>query len=464
MQGFLYGMGWVLFFAGLWYVFNRWVVRPDAPRTAPAGGPANRTAPDTHSATTRTDGAPPPAYQRSAAGDLSADHAKIIAAAGLVLPDPTLPAGSSRAAGEGLDASTEPWDPQSLFTTTPPEERGHTGIGARSGDGKTQTSIALMVQDIARGAQVFWLNPQYTYYHPKDQPIDLHPIKHLFTVVSGYGEILALLRAAYKLGVSRQPLYRAGKDVGHNVCIYLDEWPAIYAELGDEAAEAVQRILRELRKTNIWITLAAQDFLKDTTGFSSGVRTNFTTCLVGNVDDTTWRALLGGGIPKQPVRKGTWMTPRGLAEVVRPSEALIANMAQLPARNFPALVSSVVAPAAPVVAKEDPTLLRLFAQVDAQKTRTGSPAGDGPKNAENPAPEPVRTGTEPGDLAHSEAQEPVRADLPTDTQSRAIRALVQEGISRNNIIDLLHLPGNKAAGLKRIKQALGEAEDSNANA
>lgn len=255
-------------------------------------------------------------------------------------------------------------DRTALFTIIPPEVRGHTAIGAKPGDGKTQTSIALMVQDIARGAQVYWLNPQYTYYHPDDQPTDLTPIKHLFTVVEDYAQILATLQAAHALGEQRKPLYRAGQNVGHNIVLYLDEWPAIYAELGDPVSDVLQRILRECRKLNIWIVLCAQDFLVATTGFSSGVRAAFNTKLVGNVDITTWNTLLGGSVPKQSVTKGTWMTEDGLAEVVRPSNLLIGNMARLTPRPYAPLVSMV---------STDDFLAQLIEQTD---TGTGTQEPD----------------------------------------------------------------------------------------
>ena len=262
-----------------------------------------------------------------------------------------LPPAAQTLPAPAANAPAAPSQSTALFTNTPPDQRGHTAIGSKPGDGKTQSQISLMVQDIARGADVYWLNPQMTLFHEKDQPIDLRPISHLFTAIDDYAQIMAVLEAAYQLGETRKPLYKAGLDVGHNVVLHLDEWPAIFATLGDPVAQLVQRILRECRKLNIWIVLGAQDFLVDTTGFSSGVRATFNTKLVGNVDETTWRTLLGTGQKKAPVTKGTWMTEDGLAQVVRPSPALVARMAGMQRRAYagalaaaPAKSSSILTP------------------------------------------------------------------------------------------------------------------------
>jgi hypothetical protein len=302
MLEFLYGLGWLVVICGSgyglwWFRFGRY---ERAARLEPIEGMPGWTRSTVHSKNL-----PPPSFNSPAPG---AEH---------TAPTPQTNSGSA-----------------TLFTSTPPEVRQHTAIGARPGDGKTQTDISLMIQDMLSGGDVYWLNPQYTYHHPKDQPINLHPVKHLFTAVDDYQTILAILDAAYAEGVRRKPLYQAGKDVGHNICLHLDEWPAIYAELGDVVAEKLQRILRECRKLNIWANVGSQDFLVETTGFNSGVRAAFTTKLVGNVDDTTWRTLLGTGQKKQPVLKGTWMTDTGWVDVVRPTADLIARVAPTAARPY----------------------------------------------------------------------------------------------------------------------------------
>lgn len=210
--------------------------------------------------------------------------------------------------------------------------RQHTLIAARPGDGKTQTLNTLLCADVQAGCQAIVLNPQFTYYHPEDQPLDLRPLIGRFEVVRDEAAMPGLLQAIYKLGKEREPLYLDGQPVGHHISIIIDEWPRIVeSDYGPACIDLVRRIVREMRKCNIWITLAAQDGQVDTLGFKSGVRASFATRLCGNVDVATWRALIGAGVPQTPVVKGTWATERGLAYVQRPTATDIQELVAQPA-------------------------------------------------------------------------------------------------------------------------------------
>jgi hypothetical protein len=74
-----------------------------------------------------------------------------------------------------------------------PEERQHTFIGTATGGGKTQASLSMMLNDMNQGAQVYWLNPQYTLYHPTDQPTDLRGLDII--AIDDIGEIERCLLA-----------------------------------------------------------------------------------------------------------------------------------------------------------------------------------------------------------------------------------------------------------------------------
>lgn len=206
--------------------------------------------------------------------------------------------------------------------------RQHTLIAAAPGDGKTQTLNTLLCADVRAGHQAIVLNPQFTYYHPDDQSIDLRPVKDRFELVRDEAAMPGILKTIYLLGKEREPLYQEGENVGHHISIIIDEWPRIVeSDYGPACVELVRKIVREMRKCNIWITLAAQDGQVETLGFKSGVRASFATRLCGNVDAATWRALIGTGIPQTPVAIGSWATSTGLATVQRPTPADIRALA-----------------------------------------------------------------------------------------------------------------------------------------
>ena len=194
-----------------------------------------------------------------------------------------------------------------------PEKRQHLLIGAATGDGKTFTTIAVMIADIARGAQAVWLSPQATLYHRKDQPIDLRPLEKYIEVHRDVAEITKTLVAIQGLIKQRESLYRDDKNVGHDVVIYMDELPRVTKmELNPDAKiarAALVDILYTGRKCGVWLVLAAQGFNVGTLGFDTDSRENFT-ALVGNVSSFNKRAMVGepaDAIPaKVETRKGIW--------------------------------------------------------------------------------------------------------------------------------------------------------------
>lgn len=250
----------------------------------------------------------------------------------------------SRLSGAGMSVSEGQTDTDMLsdFHSIDAETRQHCLIAARTGDGKTQTIISAMVHDIARGCQVVWCSPQLTLYHPKDQRCDLRPLALHFEQVTSYPAILSVLDAAYAIGETRKPLYRAGEDVGHPIVLYFDEWPAIVATLGKEAVDRMARIVRECRKLNIWVVIATQDALVETIGFSSGVRSMFATRMAGNVDQTTWRVVMGDGVKKERVERGVWMTDLGTMPWRHADERFIRRLAHLQPHNYSPLATGQV--------------------------------------------------------------------------------------------------------------------------
>lgn len=231
-----------------------------------------------------------------------------------------------------------------LLQQVPLDTRKNTILAGAPGDGKTQSSIALMVADIANGAQVYWLNPHYALFHPKDQTTDLRPLTAHFTHLADYDAIVRVLAAADTLIDQRMPLYRAGHDVGHHVVLYIDEAPAIFDVCGERFTKPLRSILREGRKCQVWIVLASQDAQVETLGLKSGLRNNFHTRLAGNVEQATWQALIGTGVPKPKERltRGCWHCQgeiNGVVQIIRPAAADIAQVAAQPILPHPSLVN-----------------------------------------------------------------------------------------------------------------------------
>lgn len=210
-----------------------------------------------------------------------------------------------------------------------PSARKHTAVAGATGDGKTTTMNSLLVADIATGAQCVVCSTHFTYFHPEDQTIDLRPLRDQFQVAFTGPAIRAMLDAACKLKDARMNLYRAGKPVGHDVCLYFGEWDtSIQRLLGEWASDRLQELLDEGRKTNVWVSFVEVHGAQvKRFGGDSAVRAAFRTRLTGNVDATSWRAFVGSDIPKQAVPQGQWMTDRGPVRVDPPTADQIAMIA-----------------------------------------------------------------------------------------------------------------------------------------
>lgn len=222
-----------------------------------------------------------------------------------------------------------------------PNARKHTAVVGSTGDGKTTTMNSLLVADIASGAQCVVCSTHFTYYHPDDQTIDLRPLADRFQVAYTAPAIRAALDAACKLKDQRMALYRAGKPVGHDVCLYFGEWDtSIQRLLGQWAADRLQELLDEGRKTNVWVSFVEVHGAQvKRFGGDSAVRAAFRTRLTGNVDATSWRAFVGSATPQTSQPQGQWMTERGPVRVEPPTSEQIARVAAATLPRYAPLVS-----------------------------------------------------------------------------------------------------------------------------
>jgi hypothetical protein len=224
------------------------------------------------------------------------------------------------------------------------EQRQHTIITARPGDGKTHTSICMLVADIVRGCQVLWLSPARILFHHREQPIDLRPLAAagLLEHHKDPKTIAQVLHLSGQLVAERNEQLEQDEDVGHPICLYLDEWPHLVAEC-PQIEDTLGKILRTARKTNIWIILATQDAHVETIRLHGGLRAAFSTRLIGNVDRATWNALADPDQERQRVSQGQWVIAglhTGTGAIQRPSNSFIATLAGTHPPRYPPVLSS----------------------------------------------------------------------------------------------------------------------------
>lgn len=227
-------------------------------------------------------------------------------------------------------------------------KRKHVIVAGSTGDGKTQFQIRMMVEDIKRNAYVWWLSPHLALLNDEDQPTDLRPLEKHFRQVFEYADIVAYLNAFAAEVKRRMPFYRSNQPVGETIVLYLDEWPGIVEECGDDAIIPFRVIAREGRKVRIFLSVGTQDALVETMGVKSGVRSQFNARLCGTVDQSTWVSLMGKGVVRSsPARQGEWAYVFGgqdmtHLQVHQASPGLIAEVAKMPVKDFTSLEIQLV--------------------------------------------------------------------------------------------------------------------------
>lgn len=494
LLSFLYGAFWLAVLAGIAVAVYYLRLAPRTPRrTAPANGAPHldtRTAPE------------PPATTRGAAAHEPRTNAEIIAAAGLADFRPggaADPAAASAGGGAGLRFDTDralsalpdqaPLPP--IFDTGSLPllwdgtrwhnlrlDGGHWGIFGSTGSGKGNALQYIALNVLRLGpdrAHLVVLDPKggldYAFCNRLQHAQLYHGASAEFGLTAGYKHIVELMTVRHEdmLAVEARNLAEYIARTGNQaplVFVIADE----VAELDKDQRAMLGTIARMGRAAGIVLLVATQ--YPTVEALSNQVQANLANRLVLRLESSSYtpvalrRTKEDGGQyePAAINRPGVGVLRRDggrevLGVVPEVDDVTRNNQITVLALQWGVAMSSVSAPEARVVADDEPDNEAMLRRLLAGVGGTGTDDGDGSQNAEIPTAEPVRTGSDVRDLAHSDAQEPVRTDLPQDEQSRAIRALVQVGFSRNKIIDLLSLPGNKAAGLKRIKQALGEEND-----
>lgn len=171
----------------------------------------------------------------------------------------------------------------------------HVALAGLTGNGKTTLIRLLVSQLLYIEAKVMILNPHYTSYDIKKQE-DWTPIeRHLYRPpVTEFAEIGSVMKwAATKLLRDRLEKYRQSAPWGDSIFIVIDELPAIVKHVPEFPAY-ISEILREGRKVDIFLIVAAQDFLVKTVGPDEGgaVRKNYKTKMYVGGDITTAKTLL----------------------------------------------------------------------------------------------------------------------------------------------------------------------------
>lgn len=171
----------------------------------------------------------------------------------------------------------------------------HVALAGLTGNGKTTLIRLLVSQLLYVGAKVMILNPHYTSYDIKKHE-DWTPIeRHLYRPpVTEFAEVGSVMKwAATKLLRDRLEKYRQSIPWGDPIFLVIDELPAIVKHV-PEFPEYISAILREGRKVDIFLMVAAQDFLVRTVGPDEGgaVRKNYKTKMYVGGDITTAKTLL----------------------------------------------------------------------------------------------------------------------------------------------------------------------------
>jgi hypothetical protein len=260
-----------------------------------------------------------------------------------------------------LGASSPPVAPTAVMEPAPPNpqrltpaERRHTIVVGSEGDGKTQTQIAFLVGDITQGAQVVWASTNLSLFHSRDQQTDLRPIASLFEHTREPAEILAVLQWAADEVERRMQHYHQDEPHGHPIVIHVDELGGLYRAFGEALVTAMRTIAEQGRKVDIFLFLVAHNALKESTGLDAALKPLFKTRLLGNVDQSTWTALVGPGIKLRgiPDGQGLWHQPdkRGNVFEVRVKRPSSEEVTWLGRRRAPAW-PSILEAAQPYVAR-----------------------------------------------------------------------------------------------------------------
>lgn len=182
---------------------------------------------------------------------------------------------------------------QAVYVTL--EDLCHVALAGLTGNGKT-TLIRLLVSQLEYvKAKVIILNPHYTSYDiKKDEdwtPIERHLYRPPVTDFAAIGTVMEWV--ATVLLRERLEKYRQSRPWGDPIFVVIDELPAIVKQV-PEFPEYVSAILREGRKVDIFLIVAAQDFLAKTIGPDEGgaVRKNYKTKMYVGGDVTTAKVLL----------------------------------------------------------------------------------------------------------------------------------------------------------------------------
>ena len=182
---------------------------------------------------------------------------------------------------------------QAVYVTL--EDLCHVALAGLTGNGKT-TLIRLLVSQLEYvEAKVIILNPHYTSYDIKKNedwtPIERHLYRPPVTEFAAIGTVMEWV--ATVLLRERIAKYRQSKPWGDPIFVVIDELPAIVKQVPD-FPEYVSAILREGRKVDIFLIVAAQDFLAKTIGPDEGgaVRKNYKTKMYVGGDVTTAKVLL----------------------------------------------------------------------------------------------------------------------------------------------------------------------------
>lgn len=329
----------------------------------------------------------------------------------------------------------------------------HLLIVGETHSGKSTTAEAVLWGRVQSSDQIVILDPHASPHAWRGVPA-IGGGRDYPAIESAMTSLIAEMTSRYQL---------LTKDLNYTsqpLTIFVDEWPAIQTNCPKTAASFMLSIAQEGRKVGMRLVILTQSNRVESLGLSGkgDARQNFTSLLLGSKALEECKDSAAFDRPAAMAVNGA-MTPAAVEWVpdiaAKPMPYVV--LWQVPADVQPASVDRVDNDI--IAAGFDPDLYRRFVNKEdlLEPIGTSDGAVGGTENGQKSVVSPVM---ETAVLPDDTSKKPVIENLPTDEQSVAIRLLVNGGMSRNKTIQLLSLSGTRVEQLKRIKQALGETENS----
>lgn len=230
----------------------------------------------------------------------------------------------------------------------------HTGLIGATGGGKSNAGRLLLAQLLACGVPCVLADPHYTDYDPESGD-DWSPIARRLHMAPAYqpGAIADLFTWLTEEMARRYDRRKAGEKVGAAIVAYVDELPAIVADVPG-AMNTLGKLLREGRKVGLYLVTSSQDLLASTLKTGGEVRENLRTAFyLGGAGDSVVRLL---DMPRREISTYEHQLGQGVA-LLRSSATSPAQLVRVPLASNHGIAG--------LLSDNHPTMPRVAAQEEA---------------------------------------------------------------------------------------------------